>query len=310
MNTIEDFTGPASQLPAFDGTLTCEAAFRAAASLYLNAVTAQQKETAAGRAPALHAMRVAMSRLRATIAMFLPMIEGDDRIRLATELKWLNAHLGIVRDLDVAIERLKKNRQPVAAKTSHWRKKRAACQKHLTRALRSLRYQRLVKDMTNWISAGDWTTKPGKKAASQRARSAEDYCAKTLNRWRTKLLKKSRHIEELGTEKRHRVRLANKRLTYAIEAADKLFSPDKISPHQTILISLRKAHRSLGRLNDDARYRELAGALDNDTANAVDLSLKPKEKKRLLRKAIEAYEEIANTELAKMPNRTRTGAVT
>ena len=279
--------------------MSCEAAFQAAAALYLNEVTAQQKATAAGNAPALHAMRVAMTRLRATIALFLPMIEGDDRTRIAAELKWLNAHLGIVRDFDVAIERLKKSKKPAAAKISYWRKERAAYQTPLTRALRSVRYRKLIKDMTGWITAGDWTTKLGKKAASQRTRPALSYCAVTLDQWRAKLLKKSRKIEELGTEKRHRVRLANKRLAYAIEAADKLFSPYETSPNQAMLTALRQAQKSLGRLNDDARYRELAGALGN--RQVVDLSLKPKQKKRLLRKAVEAYEEMAKTELAKMP---------
>ncbi|MGA7074894.1 CHAD domain-containing protein, partial [Bradyrhizobium sp.] len=75
---------------------------------YLHQLTAQHEGTAAGEAAALHAMRVAMARLRTTIALFSPMIEGDEQLRLAAELKWLNAHLGIVRDLDVALERLVK----------------------------------------------------------------------------------------------------------------------------------------------------------------------------------------------------------
>ena len=86
------------QPPPLHPTMTCEAAFRTAATYYVDQLRAQHKDTAAGEAEALHVMRVALTRLRATIALFSPMIEGDDEMRLAAELKWLHAHLGIVRD--------------------------------------------------------------------------------------------------------------------------------------------------------------------------------------------------------------------
>jgi hypothetical protein len=66
---------------------------------------------------------------------------------------------------------------------------------------------------------------------------------------------------------------------------------------------LRKAQKSLGQLNDDARYRALAGALGNGEANGADLSLKPKQKKSLLRKAVNAYEDIAGLEPPETPSR-------
>ncbi len=46
-------------------------------------------------------------------------------------------------------------------------------------------------------------------------------------RWREKLLKRSRKLEEIGTKKRHRLRLLNKRLTYAVEAVADLFSKER-----------------------------------------------------------------------------------
>ena len=282
--------------------MTCETAFRTAATYYLNALTAQHKGTAAGEALAVHATRVALTRLRTAIALFSPMVDGDDAMRLAAELKWLNAHLGIVRDLDVALERLAKDNQPAGARIQSWKKERAACQKHLTRALRSLRYRQLVKDLAAWIANGEWTRKTGKNAASRRAQPAEAYCTDRLAKWRTKLLKKSSKLRELGTRKRHRVRLSNKRLTYAIEAAEKLLPPGEAAAGLATLKLLRKAQKSLGQLNDDARYRALVGTLGNGHANGVDLALKPKQKKQLLRKAVNAYHDIAGIDLLKTPD--------
>ena len=115
--------------------MTCELAFRAAATHYLHQWTALDEGTAAGDAASLHVMRVAMSRLRTTIALFSPMVKGDEQVRLAAELKWLRAHLGIVRDLDVALARFAKIKAAIDDRP--WKQERAACQRRLTRALRS-----------------------------------------------------------------------------------------------------------------------------------------------------------------------------
>jgi CHAD domain-containing protein len=290
------------QAPPLRGSMTCEVAFRTAASHYLHQLTAQDSGTCAGDAAALHAMRVAMTRLKTTIALFSPMVEGDEQLRLAAELKWLNAHLGIVRDLDVALERLTKIKHQTVASDRSWKRERAACQRHLTRALRSPRYRRLIGDITAWIENGDWSRKRMKKAAAQRAQPAEQYCSDKLKEWRKKLLKRSRKLKEFGARKRHRVRLANKRLSYAIETAEKLAPPHEMPARQTMLRLLRKAQKSLGQLNDDARFRALAAALGEHEMDGDALALQPKQKKRLLRKAISAYDELAKLKPLEISN--------
>ena len=288
------------QAPPLRGSMTCEAAFRTAASHYLLHLTAQHPGTCAGEPDSLHAMRVAMTRLKTTIALFSPMVDGDEQLRLAAELKWLNAHLGIVRDLDVALERLAKTRNRTGASDRPWKQERAACQRHLTRALRSPRYRRLIRDITAWIENGDWSRKRSKTATERRTQPAAEYCSGTLKEWQAKLLKKSRKLKEFGARKRHRVRLANKRLSYAIESAAELAPPDETPARLAMLKHLRKAQKSLGQLNDDARFRALAAALGEDKMDESDLALAPKQKKRLLRKATSAYEELATLVPLKM----------
>jgi CHAD domain-containing protein len=266
-------------------------------------MTAQHRGTYAGDSNALHIMRVALTRLRTSIMFFSPMVASPEQVRLATELKWLNAHLGMVRDLDVALERLTKiSRQRAGVTERSWKRERAACQRHLTRALRSPRYRRLVKDITAWIEQGDWSRKRDKKAAERRALPADQYCARKLTQWRKKLLKKSRKLEGLGPRKRHRLRLTNKRFSYAIEAAANLVPDSETQARQATLKLLRKAQRSLGQLNDDARCRSLIAALGEDKTGVNDLLLKPKQKKRLLSKATSAYEELAGLEPLKILN--------
>jgi CHAD domain-containing protein len=228
------------------------------------------------------------------------MVDGDEQLRLNAELKWLNAHLGIVRDLDVALERLAKTRDRTGASDRPWKRERAACQRHLTHALRSPRYRQLIADLTAWIENGDWSRKRSKTAIERRTQPADQYCSDTLKEWRAKLLKKSRKLKQLGAHKRHRVRLANKRLSYAIESAEELAPCGETPARQAMLKTLRKAQRSLGQLNDDARFRALAAAFGEDRMDESELALQPKQKKRLLRKAASAYEELAALEPLKM----------
>jgi CHAD domain-containing protein len=270
--------------------MTCELAFRAAATHYLHQWTALDEGTAAGDSSSLHVMRVAMSRLRTTIALFSPMVKGDELVRLAAELKWLRAHLGIVRDLDVALARFAKIKAAIDDRP--WKQERAACQRRLTRALRSPRYRRLIEDIAAWIERGDWSRKRTGAAAERRAQRANEYCADQLQEWQKKLLKKSRNLKALGTRERHRVRLANKRLSYAIEAAEKLAPPSEAPAREVMLKVLREAQKSLGQLNDNARRRALAAAF-GDKADVSDLLLDAEQKKHLLRRAASAYDELA-----------------
>jgi CHAD domain-containing protein len=217
-------------------------------------------------------------------------------MRLTAELKWLNAHLGMVRDLDVALDRLTKiNRGQAQPSDRSWKRERAACQRLLTRALRSRRYQRLIRDLTAWIDRGDWARKISKEATDRRAEPVTDYCARTLTLWRKELLKKSRKLGEFGVKKRHRLRLKNKRLSYAIEAAADLVPDSERSTQKATIKLLRVVQRSLGQLNDDTRRRSLVTALgEEDKMAAPNLLLGPKQKKLLLRKAGKAYEELVD----------------
>ncbi len=86
--------------------MACDTAFRVVGRRYLGDLTANHEAACKGDSDALHQMRVALTRLRTAIVFFSPMVADPQRTQIRDELKWLNAHLGMVRDLDVAIEQL------------------------------------------------------------------------------------------------------------------------------------------------------------------------------------------------------------
>jgi CHAD domain-containing protein len=241
-------------------------------------------------------MRIALTRLRTAIWLFSPMVTDLRQTNIRNELKWLNAHLGVARDLDVATERL----QAIGRKQPQddpyyraWDDERAKSHRLLARALRSARYRRLVKDTSSWIENGPWSIKRGKQAAKARAYPVAEYGAEELTRRLEKLLKKSRKLAKMDTEKRHRLRLLNKKLSYSIGTFEDLFPDKRFSRLQAGLKHLRKAQRSLGQLNDDARGRALAATLPRDGSHAPWRFLGAKREQHLLQTAAEAYRKLA-----------------
>ena len=274
--------------------MACDTAFRIVARRCLKDLTAHHAATREGDADALHHMRVATTRLRTAISFFSPMVAGPQRTRIRDELKWLNAHLGVVRDLDVAIERLKKiDKQHPSADYRSWERERAASQRHLARVLQSVRYRRLIKSIPGWIDNGSWAIKAGTQAANERASPIAMYSASKLTRWQEKLLEKGRKLLKMSTKKRHRLRLLNKKLSYSVELFGELL-PDKcFSRQHAALKYLRKAQRSLGQLNDDANSRSLASALKRDGIEVPLQFLAQKREKHLIRTAAAAYQKLA-----------------
>ena len=275
--------------------MACDTAFRIIARRHLDAVIGQHDGTCEGDPGALHQIRISLAHLRAAIRFFSPMVEDAIRPEIWTELQWLNSQLGMVRDLDVAIEQIEAASAVdphLGAQLRSWNEKRAESHRLLSRALQSARYRRLIERTSNWIEGGPWSTKRSKEAIRLRSCPLADHAAQRLARWEKTLLRKSRKLEGLSVEKRHRVRLLNKRLTYSVESLEEVFSDEALEKQKAALKLLRKAQRCLGQLNDDARGRALAASLDGEGSEAGFHVLGGKRAKRLLRSAAIAYEKL------------------
>src|SRR5207247_11065999 len=106
-------------------------------------------------------------------------------------------------------------------------------------------------------------------------------------------MNKSRKIYKLDAKKRHRLRLLNKTLNYAIGSCQDLFAHKRFAKQETALKHLRKAQKYLGQLNDDAREQALARELRRDGATTPLPSPKPERESLLLEKTAQAYAQLA-----------------
>jgi CHAD domain-containing protein len=275
--------------------MACDTAFRIIARRHLGAFLAQHDGTCRGDPEALHQIRIALTHLRTAIRFFSPMVDDALRPNVWAELKWLNSQLGMVRDLDVAIERVlaeSGDELAVIAELQHGDEKRAESHRLLARALQSARYRRLVEQTSAWIESGPWSTKRSKEAIKWRRCSLCDHATAQLTKWEGALLRKARKLRKLDVEKRHKLRLLNKRLTYSIDSLEDLFADESLTKQKSILKQLRKAQRSLGQLNDDARGQALAASLNGAAPEASIRFLNRKREKRLIQTASTAYRKL------------------
>jgi CHAD domain-containing protein len=265
--------------------MACDTAFRIIARHCLEDLAANQPATCQTDAAALHRMRIALTRLRTAIVFFSPVVADPEREQIRLELKWLNSHLGGVRDLDVAVERM-----AAAGGSQRSALERQAQDHHLrlARTLNSARYRRLIDSTLTWAENGSWSTTRDKRAARIRALPIAAYSADKLARWQRKLVKKSDKLSRMDAKQRHRLRLKTKKLSYSVEFFDGLF-PGKIHSRQELALKhLRRAQKSLGQLNDDARGQSLA------TTAGASLQLPPKRRKRLIKATAKAYRKLAS----------------
>ncbi|MBC9876282.1 CHAD domain-containing protein [Bradyrhizobium sp. INPA01-394B] len=293
---------PAARRNSLPGRLSpgmaCDTAFRIIARRHLAAVLAQHEGTCRGDPDALHDIRIALTHLRTAIRFFSPMVDDALRPKVWAELKWLNNQLGMVRDLDVAIERVLAeagDELGVIAELQHWDEKRAESHRLLARALQSARYRRLVEQTSSWIESGPWSTRRSKEAIRLRRCTLADHATAQLTDWERTLLRKARKLRKLDVEKRHKLRILNKRLTYSIESLEDLFADKSLKKQKSVLKHLRRAQKSLGQLNDDARGQTLAASLNEAVPEAGIRFHDRKREKKLLGTAATAYHKLDKT---------------
>jgi inorganic triphosphatase YgiF len=244
--------------------MTATEAFQAIAMSCLHHFAGNRPAVVAGNAEGIHQMRVGLRRLRAAISVFKEILRGPETEAIKASLKWLTEELGPARDMDVlakeAITHLAKKASVPEAIVSLKRDviaKRDKGFEQAKRAAASDRYRSLVLDTVLWINGGRWTESHVPLIAARRSMRADRFAAQELGRRTRKVIKKLAKIDNLNPRKRHKLRIAVKKLRYAIGYFAKLFEDEKktIKKLSSILEDLQSL---LGQLNDIRVHRQLA----------------------------------------------------
>lgn len=208
-----------------------------------------------GREPeGVHQLRVSLRRLRSAFTTFRMALPEGAVAGFRDDMKWILSALGPARDLDVIQAEVL---APVLARAPEGqglnllleRTERARA-----RARKAVRAALLDPRCTTWqLKLGGWIAERGwSEGAEEPVRYIQDqpltgFARHLLDKRLKAAKKRGRHIEQLDARQRHELRIALKKLRYAIEFFQSLFAEKRVKPALKALASLQD---QLGAMND------------------------------------------------------------
>lgn len=241
--------------------LTGEAALRRIGRASLDHLLRNEPAVLAGDAEGIHQMRVAVRRLRAILSAFAPMLPDEQRRRVSQELRWFADALGEARNLDVFVTDLiapARAGLPFASEFERLaraaERRRRAAHAGVVKAITSTHYTEALLGLMRWLDGGDWHL-----AADEALHEPIEVLAPALlDRCRAKVAKRAQDFSKQSAKKRHRLRIALKKLRYAAE----LFAPLYESGRSKQFIHrLKKLQDDLGAANDVRVGRDIVESL-------------------------------------------------
>lgn len=209
----------------------------------------------------LHQMRVALRRLRSALSVFSPPVPETEATPLAKELKWLASCLGPARDWDVfATETL----PPIDAEfgthgelrafSTRCRELRRQANTKARRAVRAVRYQRLVLRLAGWIAAEVWHAKPQNMPADDLRKPVSEFATAVLEQRYRQVCRRGRRLDERSPAELHKLRIAIKKFRYATDFFASLYEGKTA---RDTLKRLGDLQDILGTMNDAATVSSL-----------------------------------------------------
>ncbi|HTW54022.1 MAG TPA: CYTH and CHAD domain-containing protein, partial [Stellaceae bacterium] len=230
--------------------LTGEAVLRQVGRACLDHLLSNEPAAHAGDPEGIHQMRVAVRRLRAVFSAFGPMLPDEQGRWVSRELRWFGDVLGEARNLDVfASDLLAPARAALPDASEFERLMQAAGRRRqkahagVAKAISSTHYTETLLALLRWLDGGDW------HLASAEALHApvETLAPALLDRCRAKTEKRAKNFARQSPKKRHRLRIALKKLRYTAELFAPLYDPTEA---KQFIHRLKRLQDDLGDAND------------------------------------------------------------
>lgn len=226
-------------------------------------------------ASSVHQMRVGLRRLRSAFDLFEGVVPTPSFLQ--EELRWIAGELGAARDWDVMLNstlRMAFDGAPDDIDTGAVTQAAADIGKRnreaAAAAVGSARYTRLVVELTRWLDQAGWREEMNGDQLAALDRSIEAFASETLRKRHRKLIKRGRNLPDLDAQRRHRARIAAKKLRYATEFFGSLYPKEAVRHY---LEALGKLQDDLGWRNDaavaEARLKALASDHEQTAAGVA-----------------------------------------
>jgi inorganic triphosphatase YgiF len=208
----------------------------------------------AGKIEGIHQMRVAMRRLRSMLSAVRDLMPEAERRWASDEVKGLINALGPARNLDVFATELLPSARAEAPDQPGWDELAAAAERVRAKAhhrvadqIRSPEHTASLLRLLRWFESRGWRSAQSNEPCERMAATIGEVAPAVLDRRHKKLRKRSRHFRRLSAHDRHRLRIAVKKLRYAIELLESLYDERDARP---FVKRLKRVQDELGYAND------------------------------------------------------------
>ena len=259
-------TAVSAEAIALAQSATAADAFMVIGFSCLRQIAANELAVRHGDPEGTHQMRVGLRRLRAAFSFFNDMLRDKEIGRQKNALAWLTQQLGPARDSDVFIS---KTVDPYLENHPEGRefemlaralkRERSADFARAKAAVESDRFRRMLLDCALWLIDGGWRNDTDDPQRAQRERPAIAFAQEELARRTRKIVKRVRKLEQLDPLRRHKLRIAVKKVRYARQFFASL-NPEGLrrKARRKRDRALKGMQRALGSLNDMRSHHHLA----------------------------------------------------
>jgi inorganic triphosphatase YgiF len=223
-----------------------------------------------GRDPeGIHQLRVSLRRLRSAFDLMRSAGSLSKLEALRSEASWLARNLSAARDWDI----FKKGTLPTIAKGCPLvagfdalgqvaEEHRSAAYERVRAVMADRRCARFVIELGAWIEVRGWRSDVPPENLTQLAEPAINFAGNILSARHMKALKRGRHFKSLSTQERHRLRLAIKKLRYAVDFLLPMYGQRKAT--RRYFDKLADLQEELGSYNDMATTSSLLAGLQTE----------------------------------------------
>jgi inorganic triphosphatase YgiF len=220
-----------------------------------------------GRDPeGIHQLRVALRRIRSAFDLMRSVGSLSKLEALRSEARWLAQSFSPARDWDI----FQKKTLPTVAKFCPSipgfdtlgevaSKRQSSAYRKARTVLSERRCASFLIGLGGWIEARGWRSDVPAEGLAQLAEPTMNFAARMLSSQHAKVLKRGRGFKSLAAEKRHRVRLAVKKLRYIADFLLPLYGDRK--PVRRYSERLTELQKDLGSYNDMATTAKLLAGL-------------------------------------------------
>ncbi len=224
----------------------------------------------------VHQLRVGIRRFRSALSVFSDVLPDDDLEWIRPAAREVQQHLNAPRDWDVFIGEILAEQieafgsdQFTVIETLGARRAETAYAEMRT-ALATQTYLDFVGQLGTWIAEARWHRPDDAVAPELLSEPALDFSTAVIGDRHRRAVERGLELKTQPPAERHKLRIALKKLRYAVEFFGTLYPKKKLNPY---VKSLRKLQDDMGRANDIAVMRRLLLELGDEarnTANADD----------------------------------------